>query len=390
MPTLGREVASAKLPTVGDVFDAPNTVRNCVTFHHLYDTSLFCEKNQGWRYVWSCTASEFCTFRVILGRPRRGHKRIPDKYYIVSASEEHSCRAGREKTWSPGKDLPYVAIEKRALPSRPPKKGQKGFEAYQRLRKLKRRASPKWIDKQVDLLVKLIGLKTALKEVHGLVAARDIWRFPLPNRSHPNYNFECFFLLLCSAGISDIPLCKTCKNIFDSYEHGISPLWIDYVDLEHLVELLKPMSKQNINAERLKLIASDILENHHGELPRDFEVLCKYPGVGPKIAALTLWELYGIVAAIPVDVHLFRCFNALGWTFHPTSVDECRLQVQSWLPKMYWPLVNEVLASFGQHLGQKSTRMKLLQVLRTYNRRVKVAIGKIDRATPKRERKQKK
>jgi len=235
----------------------------------------------------------------------------------------------------------------------------------------------------VLLIVKLTGFKKALQVVYGLVSARDIWRFPLPSKDHPNYGFECFFLLFCSAGISDIPLCKCCKEIFDSTNHGVSAQWVVDTDLEEMVDRMKSMSKQNINAGRLKEISTILLEKFDGKIPVSFEVLCSFPGVGPKIAALTLWEVHGIVAAIPVDVHLWRIFNCLGWTKAPASVDECRIQVESWLPKIYWPVANELFAGLGQLVGRRRTRDVVVRAISSYNRSVKVALGRLDRATPK-------
>ncbi|KAF9032974.1 DNA glycosylase [Panaeolus papilionaceus] len=102
----------------------------------------------------------------------------------------------------------------------------------------------------------------------------------------------------------------------------------------------------------LKQSAIMLRDKFDGDIPKTVDELCALPGVGPKMAFLTLqvaWDMFVIYDGIGVDVHVHRITNLLGWHKPPTKTpEETRLNLQSWLPKELYRDINHMLVGFGQ------------------------------------------
>jgi endonuclease-3 len=100
----------------------------------------------------------------------------------------------------------------------------------------------------------------------------------------------------------------------------------------------------------------------NSEIPDSIEGLVSLPGVGPKMAYLTLSAAWGRDEGIGVDVHVHRITNLWGW--HKTQQPEqTRAALESWLPKDKWHDINNLLVGFGQTIclpiGRKCGDCKL-------------------------------
>ena len=94
----------------------------------------------------------------------------------------------------------------------------------------------------------------------------------------------------------------------------------------------------NINVQKkadyIKDATKICAEKYNGDIPPTVEELVKLPGVGPKMAHITMNVAWGQVTGIGVDTHVHRISNRLGWVKKPTKVpEETRLAVESWLPR---------------------------------------------------------
>ncbi|KIJ31814.1 hypothetical protein M422DRAFT_81898, partial [Sphaerobolus stellatus SS14] len=99
----------------------------------------------------------------------------------------------------------------------------------------------------------------------------------------------------------------------------------------------------------IRQAAQKIKDDFEGEIPNTVEGLCSLPGVGPKMAFLTLQVAWNLNVGIGVDVHVHRITNRLGWHKPPTKEPEqTRLNLQSWLPKELHGEINPLLVGFGQ------------------------------------------
>lgn len=81
-------------------------------------------------------------------------------------------------------------------------------------------------------------------------------------------------------------------------------------------------------------------------VPQTLEGLMELPGVGRKVANCVLVYAFG-EEAIPVDTHVHRISNRLGWvrTRHP---EETERALATLVPRRWWPVLNEVLVAHGK------------------------------------------
>lgn len=99
----------------------------------------------------------------------------------------------------------------------------------------------------------------------------------------------------------------------------------------------------------VKKTALRLRDDFDSEVPKTVDELCSLPGVGPKMAFLTLLVAWNLNHGIGVDVHVHRITNRLGWHQRPTKKpEETRLNLQSWLPIELHREINHMLVGFGQ------------------------------------------
>ncbi|KAG6844024.1 hypothetical protein H0H87_010533 [Tephrocybe sp. NHM501043] len=101
--------------------------------------------------------------------------------------------------------------------------------------------------------------------------------------------------------------------------------------------------------EYIKKAAQRLRDDFDSDVPKTVDELCSLPGVGPKMAFLTLHVAWNLNVGIGVDVHVHRITNRLGWHKPPTkNPEETRLNLQSWLPTELHREINHMLVGFGQ------------------------------------------
>jgi len=89
-----------------------------------------------------------------------------------------------------------------------------------------------------------------------------------------------------------------------------------------------------------------LVEDFGGRVPRTLEQLTRFPGVGRKVANCVLVYAFG-KPAIPVDTHVHRVSNRLGWVKTRTPEETERALVAK-LPRRHWLMVNEMFVAHGK------------------------------------------
>jgi len=133
-------------------------------------------------------------------------------------------------------------------------------------------------------------------------------------------------------------------------------LFSEYPDAQALAKadnssverLIRPSGFYRVKARLIIEVARQLLERFHGKVPSDIDGLLSLPGVGRKTANCVL--VYGFhKQAIPVDTHVHRISNRLGWVRTRTP-EETEAELASSLPRRYWLDINELLVTHGQRL----------------------------------------
>jgi endonuclease-3 len=119
-------------------------------------------------------------------------------------------------------------------------------------------------------------------------------------------------------------------------------------EVDEVQSLIQPAGFYRVKARIIKKVAQEILDRFHGKVPDDIDGLLSLPGVGPKTANCVL--VYGFhKAAIPVDTHVHRISNRLGWVRTRTP-EETEAELVKVLPRRYWLEINDLLVTHGQRL----------------------------------------
>ncbi|KAF0291154.1 Endonuclease III-like protein 1 [Amphibalanus amphitrite] len=132
---------------------------------------------------------------------------------------------------------------------------------------------------------------------------------------------------------------------------GLSVQWLRTVPESELAELIKPVGFWRRKAQYLKAAAALLETEFGGDIPGLVSDLCRLPGVGPKMAHLTMNIAWRQVSGIGVDTHVHRIANRLGWVPKPTGTPELTRQaLEAWLPRQHWTEINLLLVGLGQQL----------------------------------------
>lgn len=136
---------------------------------------------------------------------------------------------------------------------------------------------------------------------------------------------------------------KAVRKLFSRYK---TPRQIAAAPLRKLEPLIKQSGFYRTKARRIKELSRVLLEKYHGKVPDDFDTLVSLPGVGRKTAGCVMVYAFGR-PAIPVDTHVHRISNRLGWvkTKTPEKTEQALMKI---VPRRYWIDVNEVLVIHGQ------------------------------------------
>jgi endonuclease-3 len=182
------------------------------------------------------------------------------------------------------------------------------------------------IDKALGLLVKEQGTATMLGR--------------LGKKYDP---FKVLISTILSARAKDEVTEVIAENLFKKYptaEKLANADKKDVIKIIHRIGFYNAKSKNIINAAKM------LLEKFGGKVPDTLEQLIELPGVGRKVANCVL--VYSFQKdAIPVDTHVHRISNRLGWVRTKTP-EETEERLEKLVPRKHWQLINDTFVSHGK------------------------------------------
>lgn len=120
------------------------------------------------------------------------------------------------------------------------------------------------------------------------------------------------------------------------------------LDTDTLHRLLKPMGMYRQKADHLREAAAQVCAQPNQAVPATMEGLQNLPGVGPKVAALVLSQVFG-QPYVCVDVHVHRISNRWGLANTKTP-EQTFARLMQILPEDKRAGYNRVLVALGQTL----------------------------------------
>jgi len=157
--------------------------------------------------------------------------------------------------------------------------------------------------------------------------------------------FKILISTILSARTRDSNTEEATKTLFNKYS---TPECIANADVEELEKLIYKAGFYKVKAARIKEVSRLIKEEFDSVVPDDFEDLISLPGVGAKTANCVLVYAFK-TPAIPVDTHVHRIPNRLGW-IKTKKPEETEKELKKIIPKDQWIRVNRVFVRFGQEI----------------------------------------
>jgi endonuclease-3 len=157
--------------------------------------------------------------------------------------------------------------------------------------------------------------------------------------------FKILISTILSARTKDTNTREATKRLFSQYK---TPQEISNAPVDELEELIYTAGFYRVKAKRIKEVAKIINNKYHGEVPDEKRDLLSLPGVGGKTANCVLVYAFK-KPAIPVDTHVHRISNRLGWvsTKSPEKTEKELIEI---LPKDQWIRINRLFVRFGQEI----------------------------------------
>jgi endonuclease-3 len=102
-------------------------------------------------------------------------------------------------------------------------------------------------------------------------------------------------------------------------------------------------------ARNLMAMASQVVERHDGEIPRDLDALIALAGVGRKTANVVLGTAFGIATGIVVDTHVKRLARRLGLASKKTP-EQIERELMQIVPRSHWVDLSHRLIQHGRRV----------------------------------------
>ena len=165
-----------------------------------------------------------------------------------------------------------------------------------------------------------------------------------------NNTFELIIAVTLSAQTTDKRVNEITKILFSKYD---SPSSLSIAKFDDVYEIIKPLGLVNSKAKNIISIAKDIHEKYNDIVPNSLDELTKLAGVGRKTASVVLAVGFNI-PAFPVDTHLIRMANRLGYSKSndPIIVEK---DYKKYIKKDDWILAHHLFLLFGRYHCKAST-----------------------------------
>jgi len=155
---------------------------------------------------------------------------------------------------------------------------------------------------------------------------------------------ELLVATILSAQTTDVQVNRVTESLFAKYRKAE-----DYADADPgvLEEDIRPTGFYRNKARSLRGMASALVEEHGGEVPRTMAKLVALPGVGRKTANVVLGNALGVNEGIVVDTHVSRVSNRLGLTDNrdPIKIEQDLIKV---VPEGDWTIFSHLLIFHGR------------------------------------------
>ena len=130
------------------------------------------------------------------------------------------------------------------------------------------------------------------------------------------------------------------------YAVAETPEQIARLPIKKLEQLIFSSGHYKKKARTLKHVSKELIKRFNSKVPQTREELMSIKGIGPKTANIVLAFAFG-KDVIPVDTHVHRIPNRLGWVKTKTP-EQTEKELEKVIPKKNWREFNAIFVQFGQ------------------------------------------
>jgi len=175
---------------------------------------------------------------------------------------------------------------------------------------------------------------------------------PIPLLHHDPYTLLVAVLL--SAQCTDERVNKVTPTLFSL---AATPHEMSQKEVQEIDAIVRPCGLTPRKAQQL-------VDQHEGQVPRDWEALEALPGVGHKTASVVMAQAFG-VPAFPVDTHIHRLAQRWGLT-NGQSVRQTEADLKRLFPQSRWNELHLQIIYYGrEHCTARGCDGTICEICRT-------------------------
>lgn len=159
--------------------------------------------------------------------------------------------------------------------------------------------------------------------------------------------FKVLISCLLSLRARDENTEKVSKKLFEVVN---TPEQLIKIPIPKLEKIIFSSGHYKKKARVLHSVSNELITRFNSKVPDKKDELLSIKGIGPKTANIVLAFAFN-KPVIPVDTHVHRIPNRLGWvqTKKPEQTEQELMKI---LPKIYWADVNAIFVQFGRDICQ--------------------------------------
>jgi len=155
--------------------------------------------------------------------------------------------------------------------------------------------------------------------------------------------FKVLISTILSARAKDETTEVIANNLFKKYP---TPKKLANAKKSDVIKIVRKIGFFNNKSKNIINTSKMLIKDFKGKVPENLPDLITLPGVGRKVANCVL--VYAFKQdAIPVDIHVHRISNRLGWvkTKEPEQTERALMKL---IPKRNWQMLNDTLVAHGK------------------------------------------
>jgi endonuclease-3 len=169
----------------------------------------------------------------------------------------------------------------------------------------------------------------------------------LHNSNRENSVFACLIAAMLSVQCRDTTAISATKSL-SRHLGGLTPDRLAVAPLEEVEQCIRSCNFYKTKARSITATAAVIMSTHSGAVPASFTELVTLPGVGPKIANLTLSVGHSVDHGFVVDTHVRRVCERIG--LQVSGAEAVRSKLEELTDRSTWREAALALISFGQSI----------------------------------------